>query len=194
MPALNSGPNSVVGTGQSTVIAVLTTPPSRLFGIDTASNEIVEFNFTSGTELSRVALPAASTGLADGLAFDGTNLFFAAGSDFGGDDVLYEIDPFTGLVTDSDTFLALGLPTAVDDLTVYHGQVIARDSAAGTAYFVDTVSDVVVGSWSTLSSVPGSVAGASERGTVFSSDAGSNQISERNSGTGLVVTTISADQ
>lgn len=106
-----------------------TAPPpvveqERLFAVAIdGTNQIVELDPATGDELLRFPAPEVISGLQDGLAFDGTRLFFLNG---GGSDILYEIDPATGSVLDADP------------ITVGSGEYDGLASLGGLIYFLDT--------------------------------------------------------
>src|SRR5687767_9175552 len=77
-------------------------PASRLFAIP-PGNLIHELNPTTGVVLNTIPAPEPTTNGANGLAFDGSRLFFING---GGSDRLYELNPNTGAVIDSDLITA----------------------------------------------------------------------------------------
>src|SRR5687767_13888816 len=78
------------------------TPASRLFAIP-PGNLIHELNPTTGAVVNTIPAPEATTNGVNGLAFDGSRLFFING---GGSDRLYELNPNTGAVIDSDLITA----------------------------------------------------------------------------------------
>ena len=159
----------------------------RLFGVDAATNEVVELQPTTGVELNRFGLPTSATGGGDALAFDGSSLYYAAGSAFGGDDILYELDPNSGELLDSDAFSALGLSGGIDGLGAFAGQLIASDAVSGEVFFIDLSTDAKVGSWTSSVPIEGGVTGAGSRGTVFASDAATGQVFELAAGTGTLL-------
>jgi len=94
----------------------------RLFAIpDDGSGDIVELNPFSGTELNRFAAPETPSGQPiDGLAFDGSSLFYLNGS---GSGLLWALNPNTGAV---DTSVNLG-----------HGNFTGLATLDGSVYVTD---------------------------------------------------------
>ena len=82
--------------------------PVRPYGGDAPegeSPEIVELDPSTGAELNRFAAPAAFFWGPEGLAFDGTSLWFVQGGEDraveGGGPILFRLDPDTGAVLQS---------------------------------------------------------------------------------------------
>jgi VCBS repeat-containing protein len=106
----------------------------RLFAVPGNNlNRIVELDPQTGAELNGFASPAASASGVDGLAFDGTSLWFMDGAGT----TLYELNPNTGAIIDSDPITAVGtydsiaaiggtnrrvylLDAVADDIQVFH--------------------------------------------------------------------------
>jgi len=126
---------SALGGDDSVII------PRRLFAIpNDASGEIVELDPTSGAEINRFVAPSVPTGGPDGLAFDGNSLFYIAADGWG---TLWEIDPDTGAVRDSDPVAAgSGL---YDGIAAFPGSVWIMDEGVDDIHHFDPVSDTVVG-------------------------------------------------
>ncbi|MDJ0575831.1 MAG: hypothetical protein QNJ65_11780 [Xenococcaceae cyanobacterium MO_234.B1] len=163
---------------------------SRLFGVDSATSEIVEFEPTNGAELNRFALPQPSSLGPDGLAFDGNSLYFGAGPAFGGGGILYELDPDTGAVLDSDPFASVGLSDAIDGLGFINGQIVASDTLTSEIFFVDPDSDTVASSFFAPVEIRGGLAGAGSRETIFVNNFFDDEIYELDATTGDLVNTL----
>lgn len=176
--------------GTGAVLGFLGSETSRLFAVDASTSQIIEFDPASGVERRRMAMPEPASGGPDALAFDGRSLYFGSGSFFGGGDVLYEINPDTGAVIDSNTFADIGLTSGVDGLGAIGGRLIASDTVNGQVLFVDTGADRVVGSWTAPVSIRGGLTGAGARGTVFANDFFTGTIYELDAGTGAVSRSI----
>ncbi|WP_404308014.1 hypothetical protein [Neorhodopirellula lusitana] len=110
---------------------------SRLFAADPTTNTIVEYDRETGDEISRSPAPVAFGG-ATGLAFDGDSLWFINGL---GDDMLYQIDPDTNEVIDSDLITA-GTGN-YDGLAVLGGSVYILDYEADQILEFDPLNDTV---------------------------------------------------
>ncbi|TWT92884.1 Bacillopeptidase F precursor [Botrimarina colliarenosi] len=165
----------------------------RLYAVNVNSSAVVEIDPQTGEPIATIPLPEAPTGGPDGLAMGGGSLFYSEG-DFGvGSTLLYEIDPATGEVLDTDSFASMGLPTTVDSLAYYGGRLVVIDTIEARAYFVDTVTDTVVGSFLLPVSVRGGAAGAATRGSIFVNDFLSNGfIYEVDVATGTAVNSFSS--
>ena len=101
--------------------------PARLFAIPTANrlpNVIVELDPVTGAELNRFASPEPVSANGDGLAFDGTTLFFINGL---GTHTLYQLDPNTGAILNSDVIPQPG-NERYDGLAVLNGLIYIEDS------------------------------------------------------------------
>ncbi len=163
----------------------------RVFGVDAASDDIVELDLENGSVINSFAVPGGQVANGDdGLAFDGTSLFYIASPASGGDGALYELDPDTGAIIDSDTFTSIGISNSIDGLGILNGQVVASDYQTNNLFFIDPVTDSVVSSAQLSVDVRGGVTGADSRGTVFASIQGSGQIFEINPTNGVRLNTI----
>ncbi|HID23621.1 MAG TPA: hypothetical protein EYP14_14660, partial [Planctomycetaceae bacterium] len=100
---------------------------------------IVEIDPATGSELNRFAAPEPVSSSSDGLAFDGSTLYFINGV---GTDTLYEIDPATGSVVDS-TPITVG-SGSYDGLAVLNGLVYILDLANNDILVFDPVTDTVI--------------------------------------------------
>lgn len=111
------------------VPAPVTPPPppvARLFATPTNnSSVIVELDPTTGAELNRFPAPEATNANGDGLAFNGTSLFFINGF---GTSTLYELDPNTGAVLNSTVIPRPG-NQRYDALAALNGLIYISDSA-----------------------------------------------------------------
>ena len=97
--------------------------PGRLFAVPVdANDDIVELNPVTGVELNRFAAPIATTGTDEGLAFDGTHLWFLNGA---ASDTLFRLNPETGAIIES-TLITAGSGD-YDGLATLNGQVYILD-------------------------------------------------------------------
>src|SRR5262249_12473962 len=116
-------------------------PAGRLFaaGVTTAGapSLIFELNPTTGAVLNQFTAPEPAGVGAIGLAFDGSHLFYINQ----GSDLLYELDPASGTVLDSDLITAGS--GNYDGLAYVGGQVYVQDYSADRFLVFDPVSDTI---------------------------------------------------
>ncbi len=131
-----SGNDSLTtGTDSGGVVA-----QSRLFVVAAdGSNTIVEIDPVTGAHLNSFAAPEPVSAGPDGLAFDGTTLYFLNGF---GTDTLYELDPATGSVLDS-TPITTGSGN-YSGLAVLNGLVYIEDFANNDILVFDPTTNSVV--------------------------------------------------
>ncbi len=131
--------------------------PERLFavpgGISGASNEIVEVDPNTGAEINRFAAPTATSGGPDGLAYDGSHLWFINGF---GDDTLYQLDPDSGAVIDADLITAG--TGAYDGLAALNGNIYILDFGLDDIFEFDPASDTITNQLD-LAGIGGGLAG-----------------------------------
>lgn len=161
---------------------------ARLFVIPTDGlNQIAELDPETGEELFRFAAPTAASGTRDGLAFDGTSVFFLAGD---GDDILYEIDPNTQQVTDADPILVGS--REYDGVAFLGGLIYILDSRNSDIHVFDPATDQVVNTLDvnginpTISPLIGGLAGAAAPDRLIVTEAGGRRVLEINPLTGTV--------
>ena len=165
---------------------------SRLFAIDTTNRQIVELDPVNGAELNRFAVPGtANLGGPDGLAYDGHSLFYATAVGYGGG-TLYELDPDSGAIRDSDSLMSLGVSTEIDGLGAYGGLIFVMNYPENRIDFVNTTADLAVGSWIAPVDIVGGTAGAGARGSIFASNASNGTILELDADTGQVLNSFAA--
>ena len=184
------------GCGTPEEVGTLPVVPSRLFATTTDSaspraEAVVELDPETGNELNRFALPEATpSGYGfDGLAFDGTSLWFITGDGTG---TLYELDPDTGAVIDADPIApAPGGAGTFDGLAALDGRIFISDGNAFVLVF-DPGSDTVVGSYDVaglnadITSISGGVAGFASPGGVVVTDVGTGRMYEVDASTGVL--------
>jgi len=124
------------------------TPQSRLFATDITTDEIVELDPATYTELNRFSAPTPVDG-PDGLTFDGTSLFFLVDSS----DVLYELNPDNGDVLDSDPIVAGS--GSFDGLAALGGKIYILDHGTSDILTFDPVADAVTATLDIDSANPG---------------------------------------
>ena len=109
---------------------------ARLFAVpNDGSDDIVELDPATAAEMNRFDAPPVSGG-PDGLAFNGSSLFFLNGSA-----TLWELNPDTGAVLDFD-LLTVG-SGGYDGLAALRGRVYILDYAWDDILQFDPVSDTV---------------------------------------------------
>ncbi len=161
---------------------------ARLFAVANNSlNSIVELNPVTGAEINRFTAPEATNASGDGLAFDGTSLFFINGF---GTNLLYEMNPDTGVVLDSDL---IPRPTnqRYDGLATLNGKVYIQDSVNDDILEYDPVSDGVVrvldiNAVNAGTNLLGGLAGATNPDRLVATIANGQTVIEINPETGLI--------
>ncbi len=156
----------------------------RLFAVPIdGTGSIVELSPNSGAEIRRFPAPAMPTGGPDGLAFDGTNLFYVNGGR-----TLWELNPDTGAVIDSE-FIGAG-SGSFDGLGALGGKVYISDYVAGDIVVFDPVAHAVTGVLDVNGvnpgvNVVGGLSGITEPNALIASDS-AGAIVEINPATGVV--------
>ncbi|MDJ0973543.1 MAG: hypothetical protein QNJ98_03720 [Planctomycetota bacterium] len=175
---------------------VLPSVPTRLFATTTDSanaraEAVVELDPATGAELNRFALPEVTpSGYGfDGLAFDGTHLWFITGDNTG---TLYQLDPDTGAVLDSDPITPpAGAISTFDGLAALGGLVYISDGNGFILVF-DPASDTVVNSFdvatlnASVTTISGGVAGFVGLDGLVVTDFISKTVYELDPATGIV--------
>ena len=163
-------------------------PQARLFALAIdGNNQFVELDPTSGAELFRFTAPEPFSGQQDGLAFDGTSLFYLNGS---GTDTLYQIDPATQTVRDADP-ITVG-SGEYDGVAVVGGLVYIMDVNAIDIHVFDPATDSIVNTLNintvnpTVSVLVGGLAGAANPDRLIATETGGNRIVEIDPLTGLI--------
>ncbi|PHS05920.1 MAG: hypothetical protein COA78_14865, partial [Blastopirellula sp.] len=134
----------------------------RLFAVALdGNNAIVELNPYTGAEINRFPTPV-STGGTEGLAYDGVSLFFTKGNPSNGMTTLYELNPNTGVLIDSD-FFRVGIDGGADGLSVLNGHVYIMNSMMEQIVEFDPVSDTIVNTLSLAFYVNGSLGAIESR-------------------------------
>jgi len=113
----------------------------RLFAIPSdGSNSIVELNPSTGEEVNRFDAPEPVSLGPDGLAFDGSSLYYINGF---GTQQLWELNPDTGAVIDVDA--VVGGSGGFDGLAALGGAVYILDYGASDIIAFDPGTDTVTG-------------------------------------------------
>ncbi|MCL4838269.1 MAG: hypothetical protein KJ058_09930 [Thermoanaerobaculia bacterium] len=133
--------------------------PERAYGgraPEGESPEIVELDPASGAELNRFAAPVSFFGGPEGLAFDGTALWFVQGSEVGpvegGGPMLFRLDPDTGAVQQS---WPIGSSPDFDGLGTLGGLVYLLAYLDGEVHVFDPQSGTVTGEIDLYAANPG---------------------------------------
>lgn len=184
--------NDLVDATDDAATPVTPTPQARLFAtaLD-GSNSIVELDPVTGLELRRIAAPEAFGTGGDGLAFDGVHLFYMNGF---GNDLLYEIDPNTGIVIDADP-LTIGSRN-YEGIAVLGGLVYVLDYTAGDIDVFDPATDTIVrtidvnGLNPTVSLLIGGMAGIANPDRLVIVEAGGSRVHLLDPTTGLITNTF----
>ena len=165
---------------------------SRLFALAIdGNNQFVELDPQSGAELFRFSAPEPFSGQQDGLAFDGTDLFYLNGT---GTDTLYQIDPATQTVRDADP-ITVG-SGEYDGVAVVGGLVYILDVNAIDIHVFDPSTDSIVNTLDinavnpTVSVLVGGLAGAANPDRIIATETGGNRIVEIDPLTGLITSSF----
>jgi Ca2+-binding RTX toxin-like protein len=165
---------------------------SRLFALALDGNsQIVELDPETGSELFRFSAPEAFSGTQDGLAFDGTSLFYLNGS---GTDTLYQIDPASQMVTDADP-ITVG-SGSYDGLAIVGGLVYILDVNAVDIHVFDPSTDAIVNTLNinavnpTVSVLIGGLAGAANPDRIIATETGGSRILEIDPLTGVITSSF----
>lgn len=153
------------------------------FFILTSPTEIAQFNTTDGSLVKKIPTPELASGGPDGLAFDGSHLYFT--NSFGSRK-FYKIDPATGAVVRE-----ISLPAALSiDALAHSGTFLyALDYGSSIIYEIDFDAGVVVRSIYPGVNLGGGMSFGGRRGTLFVSDF-SPAIHEIDLTTGTVIHTF----
>lgn len=179
---------------RSTDVATTPTPTqlARLFAVAIdQTNSIVELDPATGNELRRFVAPEPISSGGDGLAFDGTHLFFLNGF---GTDMMYEIDPDTGIVLDQDP-ITVGSRN-YEGLAVLGGLVYFLDVSTGDINVYDPSTDTVINTLDvnglnpTVSLLQGGLAGIGNPDQLVVVEAGGNRVLYVSAATGQVVSSF----
>jgi glutamine cyclotransferase len=108
---------------------------NRLFAVTIAG--ILELDPQTGAQINQFPAPVPPSGGPDGLAFNGKSLFYINGTR-----TLWELDPDTGAVIDSDALL--GGTGTFDSCGFLNGKVYIIDYTASDIFEFDPDSDTVL--------------------------------------------------
>jgi Ca2+-binding RTX toxin-like protein len=163
-------------------------PQSRLFALAIdGNNQFVELDPMSGAELFRFNAPEPFSGQQDGLAFDGTSLFYLNGT---GTDTLYQINPATQTIIDADP-ITVG-SGQYDGVAVVGGLVYIMDVNAIDIHVFDPATDSIVNTLDingvnpTVSVLVGGLAGAANPDRIIATETGGSRVLEIDPLTGLI--------
>ena len=167
-------------------------PQARLFALAIdGNNQFVELDPQTGAELFRFNAPEPFSGQRDGLAFDGTSLFYLNGT---GTDTLYQINPATQTVIDADP-ITVG-SGQYDGVAVVGGLVYILDVNAIDIHVFDPTTDSIVNTLDinavnpTVSVLVGGLAGAANPDRIIATETGGSRVVEIDPLTGLITSSF----
>ena len=184
--------NDFEDAGEVPTTPVAPTPPrARLFAIPADNrnlNLIVELDPQTGAELNRFAAPEPTNANGDGLAFDGTSLYYINGF---GTSTLYQLEPNTGAIIHS-TDIPRPTTQRYDGLAALNGFIYIMDAINDDILVFDpalggvgTVLDINAVNPGT--NLIGGLAGAKNPDRLVATVANGRTIVEINPSTGLIV-------
>ncbi|MDA0920744.1 MAG: hypothetical protein O2945_16855, partial [Planctomycetota bacterium] len=135
---LSNAVNANLGVFQGSAL-ITDDDPLRLFATFSGSNQITEIDPATGAQLNSFLSPdSATSDGADGVAYDGSSLYFVRGPhDYA---ACFGSEPDTGAVLDSDPFV---ITNSLDAIATLNGNVYIMDFGANDIYVFDTVTDTV---------------------------------------------------
>ncbi|HEY0742709.1 MAG TPA: choice-of-anchor D domain-containing protein [Chryseosolibacter sp.] len=143
----------------------LTTPVrGRLFALNHSSGHIQEYNTSTGAVVKSISPPESFSGGPDGLAFDGSYLYYISG--WGSNDI-HKIDAETGAVVST---LSLGSIPTIDALAHSGSYVYALDYSNAVVYEINFDEGQVVRTIDPGISIGGGITFGGSRGTLFVSN------------------------
>jgi subtilisin family serine protease len=160
-----------------------TSGAGRLFALNHATNAIQEYDTETGAVLRSISPPEAFSGGPDGLAYDGSYLYYISG--WGSNDI-HRIDIETGSVVST---LSLGSIPTIDGLAHSGKFVYALDYSNGVMYEIDFDEGEVVRTIDPGVNIGGGLSFGGSRGTIFVSDF-STAIYEIELETGDIINTL----
>ena len=187
------GSFSIAGSGQMTALGgdgvggLARNPEPRVFAVPAdQSNQIAELDPLTGAELRRIPAPEPVSGGPDGLCYNGSSLYYINGS---GTDTLWQLDPDTGAVLDSDSITAGS--GNYDGLAWLDGKVYVLDFGNGDILQFDPLSDTVtrtldINGLNPGVQIVGGLAGITGPDGLLVTDLGNSRLLEIDPTTGLV--------
>ncbi|MDA0590143.1 MAG: leishmanolysin-related zinc metalloendopeptidase [Planctomycetota bacterium] len=167
-------------------------PTPLLFAVpNDGTRSIVEIDPATGNEIRRINAPEMPSNGPDGLAFDGSRLFFLNGN---GTDMIYEIDPFTGVTLDADP-ITVGSRN-YDGLAVLGGLVYLLDTTAIDILVFDPATDQIVrtldinGANPVVSQLSGGLSAAANPDRLVVTEAGGRRVLEIDPLTGQITSSF----
>jgi hypothetical protein len=172
-----------IASVQPKVSAPVLTGTGKLFIVDAINHVIKELNPTTGAEINSFAPPEPFSGGPEGLAFDGTYLYFVSGF---GSNSIYKLDPATGQVVAN---LPTSIPT-IDGLGHSGKYLYAMDYSNDLIREIDFDKGVVLRTIAPGVDIGGGLSFGGSRGTLFVSNF-SNMVYEVEVETGHVLHSFS---
>jgi Ca2+-binding RTX toxin-like protein len=163
----------------------------RLFAIPADNrnqNQIVELDPRTGAEINRFAAPETTNANGDGLAFDGTSLYYLNGFGTG---TLYQLEPNTGAVIHS-TEIPRPTNQRYDGLAALNGLIYIMDAANDDILVFDPALDGVgtvldINGVNPGTNLIGGLAGAKDPDRLIATVANGRTIVEINPSSGQIV-------
>jgi subtilisin family serine protease len=185
-PSLPARPSELQASRSLQVIPPApSTFTGRLFVLNHSSGQIDELNTSTGAVTKSITPPEPLSGGPDGLAFDGTYIYYISG--WGSNDI-HKIDASNGDLVSS---LNLSSLPYIDGLAHSGEFVYAMDYSNSVIYEINFDEGEIVRTIDPPVSIAGGLSFGGSRGTIFVSNFGSG-IYEINLETGIVENTLSS--
>ncbi len=142
--------------------------PERLFGVrgSGAALTIFEFDRTTGATIRSYTAPTTGSVGSQGLALGPHSLFFIEGSSSSLAHTLWELNPDTGAVIDSDVIDGTNAG-AIDGLAYLNGKVYIEKYSTNQIVVWDTVADTTITTLTVGIDLIGGLTGAADLGVLF---------------------------
>lgn len=134
--------------------------PARIFRLSN-STSIQAVDPLSGSIVASIATPEPASGHSDGLAFDGTSLYFTNGA---GTQKIYQLDPGNGHVIREQSFPAI---QPIDALAHSGNYLYALSYTSGIIYEIDFAAGTILRGIAPGVNMRGGMSFGGQRGTLF---------------------------
>ena len=161
-----------------------------VFSVDGLDDTISRIDPDSGSVLGSIPTPVDASGTRDGLAYDGTRLFFTDGVTLGGMTTVWELDAGTGAITNSFAVASFSLDALGWGETSFGATLFALDFALDQVALVDPANGSAFTSFSVAADLLGGMDFNPATGTLFASDA-AGMIHELHAETGAILSSYS---
>ena len=131
-----------------------------LFNVNVFNNTIEELDPSNGTIVNSLPLPESALGGPEGLAFDGTDLYYISGF---GSNTIYKLSRTSGDIIATSVIPGL---EAIDGLAHSGDDLYALGFTSGTIYIIDFDSEVIASQLS-LGVIGGGLSFGGNRGSLF---------------------------